>query len=124
MHRMTSRMRLTIAVAALAMQALAPIGVYAAAPSATGPGDVCSVYSKARAVAPAGTPSPSRSHDAAHCTLCTGASSSAAIPPSWPAAFAVPTQFTVAAGDTRTVLDNAPSLSPPPRGPPLFDLPQ
>jgi len=121
---MKSRTRLTIAVAALAMHVLTPFGVYAAAPATSGLGEVCSVYSKARANDPASAPSPSRSHATAHCALCTGASSSAAMPAPTRVAVNVPALLGIALDDTRMVVTNARSLSPPSRGPPLADLPQ
>jgi DUF2946 family protein len=124
MPAMKSRMRLVVAVAALAMHALAPFGVHAAAPDTTGAGDVCSVYSKARGGAPANAPSQSRSHGTLHCALCAGGSSSAAMQSASPVVLTAQARLIVAVDDTPSVFHDARHLSPPLRGPPLPDLPQ
>ncbi len=131
MHAMKSRTRLTIArtrltiaVAALAIHPLPPLGVYAAAPATAGPGDVCSVYLKARADLPASAPSPSRSHGTTHCVLCTGASASVAMLPPAPVPFDVRTALLVVADDRHTVIDKTPSRLQLARGPPSLNLPQ
>ncbi|HEY7944777.1 MAG TPA: DUF2946 family protein [Casimicrobiaceae bacterium] len=130
---MTRRFRLGIALAALAMHLLAPIGAYATVRPAVAFGDYCSTA--ARASLPSGVGAPVQRHAATsdsdvpapqqhrhlhtHCASCLGASLAAAVPPST-SPFAVrPVALVAVPPDpVRARAASSPVLLPPLRGPP------
>lgn len=117
---MNRRFRLGIALAALALHLIAPVAAYAAVPAGSRFADFCSVSGNAAPVGgwPADLPLPQPDrHLPSHCELCLGAAAAALGPPALPFLL-----FVATLGCTSPipppVATAAPTLFPPPRGPP------
>jgi len=127
---MKRRFRLSIAIVAGLLQALAPFAAYAAAQPGSGAGDICSVVGRTQAAqadrrSPSTGPvAPGDHRPMAHCAYCPGGSAAAAVlPPAAAPVFQTTIGGVLAPMPKRTATAAAPVLLPPSRGPPAFNIP-